>query len=49
MSRELFGTILIYGVVITMTPLVLFQMGYELMQWIKKKRDIKKGHQKVDP
>lgn len=38
MTRELFGTILIYMVVIVVTPLVLYQMGYELIQWIKKRK-----------
>lgn len=49
MTRELLGTIIIYGVTIVVTPLVVYQMGYELIQWIKKRRDIRKGHQKVDP
>lgn len=38
MTRELLGAIIIYGVAITVTPLVLYQMGYELIQWIKKRR-----------
>lgn len=38
MTRELFGVTIIYMVVITVIPLVLYQMGYELIQWIKKKK-----------
>jgi len=38
MTRELFGTMIIYGVTIVVTPLVLYQMGYEFIQWIKKWR-----------
>lgn len=45
MTRELFGTIVIYSVAGAVSVLVLFQMGVELIQWIKKGRVIEKGNQ----